>query len=535
MNKKTPTPVGAAADLADSGPISEPNTSSENAAIAEPTLVTVEMDGQVRWEQPLNFLSEMMALPFTVEHVPPSLGTYPAAYATQTGIDFGIALGAVLATAAAALDDKFQIVADEATGYRQSARLWILALAPSGSGKSPAQAHMRAPLDAVARFETALYDGRVAAAKSKLPANTGPDAGARIAKPRVIVNDPTMEALTEVLRDTHRGILVATDEAASWLGSMDAYKSKGVSKDRGDWLRLFDGGVHTVERIQRGSITIPNFGVSLLTGTTPTALVGLSRQLPEDGLLQRFISIVSPRQHDGEAVAHISVTRRAYENLIESLYRLNPSGDGNVRMTLAAKSAFAAWRRENRAQQAGFESVHPGLAAHIAKHPTMALRLALLFHCAELVAINNVRLEDTEVTEECLRLAFAFLKRTQSHAVALYLGLKGQSDVMEIARDAAKSILAHELMTIGRRELIQKVRAFRGADVRRQDDALRLLVDMCWLRPVRRRDDSSRPTRFDVNPGIYMKFGELATQERERRLQVRAVIAESILDRRSGW
>jgi hypothetical protein len=493
------------------------------------------------WEQPLNFFGKLVALPFGSAHVPASLGSYPAAYAIQTGIDFGIALGGALATAASALDDAFQIVADEPTGYWQSARLWILALAPSGSGKSPAQAHMLAPLDAIARAELALYEKRSATAKNQLQAGTDTGEAERLSRPRIIVRDTTIEALSEVLRDTPRGVLIATDEIVSWLGSMDAYRGKSGSRDRGEWLRLFDGGSHTIERIQRGSINIPNWGCSILTATTPVALSKLAKLLPEDGLLQRFIAIVSPRQQDGVPVENIESIRGEYEKLIERLYRLAPlptsrvTSRGKIHMTPAAKSAFQTWRRENRREQEGFESVDPGLAAHVAKHPSFALRLALLFHCADTLAGEDhadAHPENLEVTEECMRLAFRFLKRAQNHALALYLSLKGESEVMSLARKAAKTILARNLSTFARRDLVGNG-TFRGVDPRRQDEALRLLEDLCWVRPAD-RSNSTRPSQFDVNPGVRSKFSALAAEERERRLRVKEAITDSVAERRDG-
>jgi Protein of unknown function (DUF3987) len=537
MSKKKTLPTDNGNAPADTCTLTETETSSAYDQFNNAAPLAPQDDGYPGWEQPLNFFGKLAAQPFGSEHVPTSLGSYPAAYATQTGIDFGIALGGALAAAASALNDAFQIVADEPTGYWQSARLWILALAPSGSGKSPAQAHMLAPLDAIARAELALYEKRSATAKTPLRAGTETGEAERLPKPRIIVRDTTIEALSEVLRDTPRGVLIATDEIVSWLGSMDAYRGKSGSRDRGEWLRLFDGGSHTIERIQRGSINIPNWGCSILTATTSVALSKLAKQLPEDGLLQRFIAIVSSRQQDSVPVENIDSIRGEYEKLIERLYRLAPlpTSRGKIHMTLAAKSAFQAWRRENRQEQEGFESVDPGLAAHIAKHPSFALRLALLFHCAETLAGEahpDAHPENLEVTEECMRLAFRFLKRAQNHALALYLSLKGESEVMNLARKVAKTILARNLSTFARRDLVGNG-AFRGVDPRRQDEALQLLEDLCWVRPADQRN-STRPSQFDVNPGIPSKFLALAKEERLRRLRVKEAITDSVAERRDG-
>jgi hypothetical protein len=486
------------------------------------------------WDPPINFLTKIAALPFTSEHIPRSIGAYPEAYSMQTGIDFGIALGATIATAAAALNDAFQLVADEATGYQQSARLWILTLAPSGSGKSPAHAHMLAPLQAIGRAALELHEKQAAIEKSRRKKGDDHGHDERLSRPRTIVHDTTIEAMSEVLKDTPRGVLIATDEIESWLGSMDAYRAKGGSRDRGEYLRMFDGGPHTIERIQRGSVHIPNWGCSILTATTPTVMHKLGKQLPEDGLMQRFITIVSPRQQDGVQVPGIDIERHKQEVLIGQLHNLAPLRNGKLYMTPEANLLFRAWRRENIREQEGFESIDPGLSAHVAKHPTLALRLALLFHCAEILSDESEvdrHPENCNVSEASMKLAIRFLKRSQSHALALYLAIKGESDVMDLARRAAKTILARKLLKFARRDLVQNG-AFRGADPRRQDEALRLLEDLSWVRPARGRGEGSRPTHFDVNPAIQIKFSDLAEEETERRRRVREAIAESVADRR---
>ena len=225
------------------------------------------------WPEPINFLSDLSATPFAREHVPAEIGDFAFAYAEQSGFDPTITVLAAVVAASAALSDDFKLLADSGTGWMQSARLWGLTVAPSGAGKSPAHSAMLHPLHEVQRDLYAEYERTVEALTSE---------ESKPPRPRIVIADATVEALSEVLRDNPRGVLVANDEFESFLGSLDQYKRGAASRDRGEWLRLFDGGPHTVERVQRGSVYVPNFGASLLTATTPTALAKVAKLSPED-------------------------------------------------------------------------------------------------------------------------------------------------------------------------------------------------------------------------------------------------------------
>ena len=47
---------------------------------------------------------------------------------------------------------------------------------------------------------------------------------------RLVHSDATVEALADVLRDNPRGVLMVTEEFASWIGGIDAYRDGAGSK-----------------------------------------------------------------------------------------------------------------------------------------------------------------------------------------------------------------------------------------------------------------------------------------------------------------
>ena len=378
------------------------------------------------WPDPVNLFAELTATPFEAADLPEELATYSALYAQQTGIDASIALTAAVASAAAAIPDQIQIVADPSSDWFAQPRLWLLVIGAPGAGKSPAQRAMLDPLWKLHSELDALWRAAVEALPEEEP---------KPPRPRVIVGDVTLEALSDVLVDNPRGVLVATDEFYAWFGALDQYKSGGIGgRDRGEWLRLFDGGPHQVERVKRGSLFVPNWGASILTATTPAAMRRFTRHLPEDGLLQRFLIVLAGRQsvasHPPER-AQIEAERARYVQTLRRLWSLAPRAhNGVVPLSVDALERFAAWRIENRELQEALGGLDSALEAHVAKYPTFALRLAVTFHCARIANLQDERARDPAawpIALETLESALAFLRRASRHALALYLGRSGGS------------------------------------------------------------------------------------------------------------
>ncbi|HXP99350.1 MAG TPA: DUF3987 domain-containing protein, partial [Solirubrobacteraceae bacterium] len=436
------------------------------------------------WPDPVNLFAELTAPPFEAAELPEELATYPELYARQTGIDACIALTAAVVSAAAAVPDQIQVCADSSSEWFAQPRLWLLVIGAPGAGKSPAQ---RAMLDPLWKLHSEL-DAQWRAAVRVLP-----EEEPKPPRPRVVVGDATLEALSDVLVDNPRGILVASDEFDSWIGQLDRYRTGGVSGDRGEWLRLFDGGPHQVERVKRGSLFVPNWGASILTATTPAAMRRLTRHLPEDGLLQRFIVVLAGRQSVPTRQperAQIEAERARYTQTLRRLWCMVPRAhNGVVPMSPSALERFGAWRTENAELQEALGSLDPALEAHVAKYPTLALRLALTFHCARIANLPDEQARDPAgwpLMLDTLETALRFLRRASQHALALYLGRKGGSDVYELARNLARYIVARSAQDnakgLQRRELIQRVSTFRSADEGAQAAALRLLMDLGWIR-----------------------------------------------------
>ena len=238
------------------------------------------------------------------------------------GADMGGVAMAALCICGAAIPDTVQVqVKRHNTGWTEEARLWIWLVGPPSTMKTPIMGTAARPLrgadSALARqYENAraLYDSLTKDEKAATPPpkNT-----------RLVLQDTTIEAAQEVLKDSPNGVLCYQDELSGSFGSFEKYSSgRGASKDRAFWLESFNGGTYSVNRVGRGSSHIPNLSVSLLGGIQPEPIRKVMEDSADDGLLQRGFAIMVKSAVEGRDEPEGAATHE-YATLIGKLRHLD--------------------------------------------------------------------------------------------------------------------------------------------------------------------------------------------------------------------
>jgi Protein of unknown function (DUF3987) len=193
----------------------------------------------------------------------------------------GIAVGA-LVVCAAAIPDKIKLqVKRHNPGWLESARLWVALVGPVSAKKSPIMSSVVRPLRRIDSEMARRYSeerGRL----DKLPAEerkqTNPPK-----QTRLLLQDTTIEAAQEILKDSPDGMLCYQDELSGWFGSIDKYSgARGAAKDRAFWLEAFNGQSYSVNRIGRGAVFIENLSVSILGGIQPEPIRKLADENMDD-------------------------------------------------------------------------------------------------------------------------------------------------------------------------------------------------------------------------------------------------------------
>jgi hypothetical protein len=328
---------------------------------------------------------------------------------------------------------------------------------------------------------------------------------------RLWLEDTTIEAAQEVLKNSPDGVLCFQDELSRWFGSMEKYGGRGASADRGFWLRAFQGGPYALNRIKRGAVMIENLSISLLGGIQPDIIRKVAADCVDDGLLQRLLPIMVERGRIGKDAPTTEAAVR-YHKLVEQLHEREP---------LPAALQFsdsALVIREGLEQKhielMDYEIINRKLAAHIGKYDGIFARLCLLWHCID----DESNMEVSEKTAQ--RVADFMRRYLLPHAIAFYAGVLDLSDDHERITKVAGFVLAKKLTGVTSRDVQQGCFIMRGLKRQEIDGVFEQLEALGWLirMPGLRWSD---PPRWQVNPGVHRRFVERATREATQRSTVR--------------
>ncbi len=457
--------------------------------------------------------------------LPTSIEDFARSQAEIMGVDAGGLAAAALAVCAAALPDKITLRVKRHDDWEESARIWVALIGNPSAKKSPILSAATRPLrsidDELVRGylnEKRLYDGLDKAGKSEK------------APPRQVrarMEDVTVEAAQEILRDSADGVLLIRDELSGWFGSMEKYGSgKGAAADRSFWLQAFNGGSYSVNRVGRGVVAIDNLSVSMLGGIQPEPIRRIAADAADDGLLQRLFPICLGPSSVGLDVPPSAAVGR-YAGLVHQLHQMQRPLQGKMlevplKFDPAAQDLRQELSEKHHEMQASWEILNKKLAAHIGKYDGLYARLCVLFHCIE---AEGARPPTTVSLDTARRVADFLHEFLFPHALAFYQNVLGLSDRHDAVLATAGWILAHQPQKITVRDVRRGDRTMREMDVDQAEEVLRKLDALSWVEPLPsvRRDSVT----YVVNPAVFEEFAHRAEKEKARRERARELIASA--------
>ena len=432
-----------------------------------------------------------------------------------TGADpSGLAVAA-LAVCAAALPDHTQLqVKKHDPNWLEAARLWVGLIGNPSTKKTPIILRATKPLK---RLDAELWREYLIASECYESLSKEERKSAeRPKQKRLRLEDTTIEAAQEVLKDSPDGVLCLQDELAGWFGAMDKYAGRGAAKDRGFWLQSFHGGPYALNRVARGAAMIENLSVSLLGGIQPDPIRKIADDSVDDGLLQRLIPIVLSRGRAGKD-APTAQTGRRYDELIVQLHERRPPSEP-LRFDNAAL-AIRGELEQKHLDLMAYEVINRKLAAHIGKYDGLFARLCLLWHCIE-------GAEGLMVTEHTAHRVADFMRRfLLPHATAFYAGMLALSNDHDQLTKVAGYILAKKLSRVTNRDVQHGNRAMRGLGRQEIENIFAQLEALGWLMPTP-GSRWSAPPHWQVNPEVHRRFTGRAARETSERTKEREMLQE---------
>lgn len=468
-----------------------------------------------------------LAMPrFPVEKLPRIVAEYAQDQAELIGVDPAVVGMAAIGAAAACIDDRIEIQPKRYDPtWTESARLWIGIIGDPSAKKSPGIAKALRPLFGIdsdwrAQTADALEDWQESCDAAKKEDQKPPK---RPMEKRLIINDATVEKMGDILSKCEpRGILSYQDELSGWLSSMDAYKNGG-GKDRAAWLEAYNGGPKSIDRVHRGSTFIKNWSACVIGGIQPDVVQAYAHNTNHDGMLQRFVLVYASgatagmdRKPNMDAIA-------AYKHLMQHLADLEVGGGAVV--TLSEEAHAVRENIDAKLLKAVTCLPNKFLSASLGKWNGLFARVLLTFHCIESAHRGQFPSASPVSGETAQNVADLLWHTLLPHSVRFYSGLDPAEDN---ARSIAGLILARgwDRFTV-RRDLQRNALAFRKLKPWDQDETLDRLEAFGWIEPEPGRiNDKGRPSAYLVNPSVHERFKAMAEEEKERRREVAAMIAE---------
>ena len=477
--------------------------------------------------QPLDVFGLLPPDPVPLDVLPSAIVDYVRDQSELTGSDHGILALSAIVSAAACITDKIMLQPKRRDPtWLEQARLWVAIVGDPSTKKSPA---ISKAVRHVKRLDHDMSDRNAAAmadykwqheswkeAKKADKASPPPEPQ----KPpteRLIVEDITVESLTDVLRDNPRGVLALKDELTGWFASMDAYKGggKGASMDRAHWLEAYNGGRRVVDRVTRGTVIIPNWSACILGGVQPDMMRRVSDSMGNDGLLQRFIVLVArPAVEDADRTPDMRAMDE-YRALFDWLVTLQP-GANHVQLSEDAHVCRERIAKLSMRLTNAFDS--PSLKAWFGKWTGLFARLLLVYHVLDCYQ-RRVHPCDADVAghtaEQVERLMCGTLL---SHGLHFYHEILDAHDRQEQVRQLARLILAKRYERLTKRDMMQYWKAVQKEDWFKVRGIVDSLCSMGWLEPdMMAVDNDGRPRAWTVNPMVHVMFAQHADNERRRR------------------
>jgi hypothetical protein len=232
--------------------------------------------------------------------------------------------------------------------------------------------------------EHAAWQQRESARKKPDP--TDPEPACR----RTQTSDVTVEKASDILAtgDDHAKLALVCDELMAFIGSFGRYSASAGSA-RAQWLEGYDGGPRWIDRIKRGQVYVPNWSIVVAGNIQPRRLAGIGKELTDDGLFQRFLTVhARPTDPEEDDLPGWADAGRVYQALHETLAELRPMVglDGEIKPAwFDAEARAARVRFRPLIRWLRFDGSLPLVIRETAsKWSGLLPRLALVYHLVEL-------------------------------------------------------------------------------------------------------------------------------------------------------
>jgi hypothetical protein len=504
------------------------------------------------WPEPLDFLADadMTGAPeLRREHIPEAIAPFVFDTAARLGVDpAAVGLGAIVSLASVISDDwEIQPKQNDYT-WTENPRLWGAIVGNPSMLKSPIVSATTKPIDKLEKEARERHENDMRRYKSEMKVwkDAGSDPAAEPKQPlldRYLVEGATTEAISEILRDDFKAtqrapagkVIVRQDEMSEWIASFDRYRSGGKGgADRGAYLRLYNGGRYTIDRVGRGAFAIPNWSACVLGGIQPGPIRQIAKDSADDGLLQRFCYCVPAHQARGEDRKPDAAGLARYEALFPALRALTPGKNAfgsNERVVLHAEAHQHRGDILDLVEAlASMPDTTDRMKSALGKWPGLWARMTLTFH---LIAIADAKARNMIPDVVNVARGAAVMATNYLRDILLPHLLRADAVMFETEQTGHAGWIAGYILSKGEnrvaaRDIMRHYRPFKAPEQRKEMlEVMASLETMGWLRPEPQADGRA-PVAWSINPKVHTGFAERAKREKAQREATKEHIRETL-------
>jgi hypothetical protein len=318
---------------------------------------------------------------------------------------------------------------------------------------------------------------------------------------------------------------------SEWIAGFDRYRSGGGGgSDRGAYLRLYNGGRHTIDRVNRGNFAIPNWSACILGGIQPGPIRQIAKQSADDGLLQRFCFCVPANPGRGEDRLPDGAGLARYSALFPALAAMHP-GKGRPVVLHAEAHKYRMEMLDLTEALAAMPDTSDRLKSALGKWPGLWARITLVFHMiglADARARNLIGESVDIVVRGVATMSTSYLRDILLPHLQRAEGVMFATEQTGHARWIAGFILLRGEETVTARDIMRSYRPLRAPEQRREMlDVMSSLEAMGWVREVPQMNGRA-PVAWNVNPKVHSVFSERAKREKSERQAAKDRIRETL-------
>lgn len=227
-------------------------------------------------------------VPFPFETLPSNLRKVVEEVGDALNIDPAVAASISLAVASGAIGNSLRVSVK--CGYEVPTFLWLIIVAATGYGKSPAFQTLMRPIINLQTKAQVAYRSKMKelAMLSKEARKAETDVPHKPKLKHYYVSDCTVEGLAVVYEGDSRGIISHQDELAGLILGLNQYKKGG--NDRQHYLELYDCKAWKIDRATKDPKFIPNTGAAIIGGIQPKVMPKVfTEECFDDGFIPRFL------------------------------------------------------------------------------------------------------------------------------------------------------------------------------------------------------------------------------------------------------